>query len=162
MAEYENVGYQEDIYDEMYDSMEPLPQLPNAPHARPSTSHVHAVDTQSPHLSPRHVTRNASTSIDLSQLVDLLQNLQPSQLQEVQTALKGKSIPKSIQSLHSNAGVFYEPTHDLTPHFIAGALEDEERGLRTRSKERKGLKQGDESDGDYHTHEEGNEDDVQE
>ncbi|MQM20808.1 hypothetical protein Taro_053836 [Colocasia esculenta] len=114
MAEYEDMGYHEDVYNEMYDSVEPTAQLPYEPHIDPSTSQVHAVDSQSPHLSSRHVTANAPTSIDLSQLVDLLQNLQPSQLQEVQAALKGKSILESIQSLRPNMGVFYEPARDPT------------------------------------------------
>ncbi|MQM09855.1 hypothetical protein Taro_042735 [Colocasia esculenta] len=92
MAEYENMGYQEDVYDEVYDSIAPLAQIHNQPHIDPSTLHVHAVDSQSPHLSPRHAIGNASASIDLSQLVDIVQNLQASQLQEVQAALKGKYV----------------------------------------------------------------------
>ncbi|MQL88341.1 hypothetical protein Taro_020904 [Colocasia esculenta] len=80
MAEYEDMAYHEDIYDEVYDSNQQLAQIHNQPHDGPSTSHVNAMDSQSPHPSLRHVVANASASIDLSQLVDILQNLQASQL----------------------------------------------------------------------------------
>ncbi|MQM08343.1 hypothetical protein Taro_041196, partial [Colocasia esculenta] len=67
-----------------------------------------------PHISPRHDTTNTSTPIDLSQLVDILQSLQASQLQKVQAVLKGKSIPDPIQALHPNVGVHTEPARDPT------------------------------------------------
>ncbi|MQL80814.1 hypothetical protein Taro_013266 [Colocasia esculenta] len=113
MAENDDMGY-ENMYDEMYDPSQQLPQFQNRAHADPSSLRVNAMDIQAPHVSPRRDAGNTSSPVNLSQILDILQSLQASELQEVQAALKGKIVADLVHALHPNASVQIQSACDPT------------------------------------------------
>ncbi|MQM08751.1 hypothetical protein Taro_041609 [Colocasia esculenta] len=104
MADYKDAG-QDGVYDEIYGSSSYLPINPPNPH-------VNVVDVQPQIPQIRQRQDDPSASVNLSQLMGILQNLQASQVPGAQAALNGKSVVNPDPSGYPNQGPRIESIRD--------------------------------------------------